>query len=42
MDAIGGHDVKGSKSGSETQSLHVLSHVWKIYPKDEHIHKKNP
>jgi hypothetical protein len=30
MDAIGGHHVKCSKPGSETQKLYVFSHSWKI------------
>jgi hypothetical protein len=29
MDAIGGHHVKRSKPGSETQKLHVASDMWK-------------
>jgi hypothetical protein len=28
-----GYDVKSSKSGSETQRLHVFTHMWKIDPK---------
>jgi hypothetical protein len=32
-------DVKRSKPGSERQSLHVFPHMWKIDPKDKHIHK---
>jgi hypothetical protein len=38
MDTIGGH-VKWSKPGSEKQRLHVFLHMWKIDPKDKHIHK---
>jgi hypothetical protein len=29
-----------SKPGSERQSLHVFSHMWKIDPKDKCIYKK--
>jgi hypothetical protein len=38
MDAIGGHDVKWSKPGSETQKSHIFSHMWKTDPKIN-IHK---
>jgi hypothetical protein len=38
MDAIWGH-VMWSKPGSETQRSHVFFHMWKIEPKDKHIHK---
>jgi hypothetical protein len=34
MDAIGGHQVKRRKSGSERQRPHVFFHMWKIDPKD--------
>jgi hypothetical protein len=37
-DTIGGHDFKWSKPGSERQRLHILSHTWKIAPKDKHRH----
>jgi hypothetical protein len=40
MDAIGGHQVKWSRSGPETQRPHVSSYMWKIDPKDKHIHRK--
>jgi hypothetical protein len=40
MDGTGGHHhVKQSKPGSESQSLHLFSHIRKIYPKDNHVHK---
>jgi hypothetical protein len=39
MDTTGGHNVKWSKPGSETQRPHVFSNIWKIDPKDKHIHK---
>jgi hypothetical protein len=39
MDATGGHHVKRSKLGSETQKMHVFSHMWKIDPKIN-IHTK--
>jgi hypothetical protein len=39
MNAIGGHRVKCSKPGSERQRPQVFSHLWKIDPKDKHIHK---
>jgi hypothetical protein len=39
MDAIGGHNVKWSKPGSETQTPHVFSHICKKYLKDNHMHK---
>jgi hypothetical protein len=39
MDETGGHHVKLSKSGLERQRPNVFSHIWKIEPKDKHIHK---
>jgi hypothetical protein len=39
MDAIGGHNVKCNKPGSERQRPHASFHMWKINAKDKHIHK---
>jgi 16S rRNA A1518/A1519 N6-dimethyltransferase RsmA/KsgA/DIM1 with predicted DNA glycosylase/AP lyase activity len=41
MDATGGHHVKRIKPGSERPRPHVFSHMWKIDPKEKHIHKTN-
>jgi hypothetical protein len=38
MDVIGGHHVKWSKPGSDRQRPHVFCCMWKIDPKDKHIH----
>jgi hypothetical protein len=38
MDGTGDHHVKQSKPGLERQRLHVFFHIWKIDPKDKHIH----
>jgi hypothetical protein len=42
MDAVREHLVKCSKHGSERQRQHIFSHMWKIDPKDKHIHKNKP
>jgi hypothetical protein len=31
--------MKYERQDSERQSLHVVSHMWKIDPQDKHIHK---
>jgi hypothetical protein len=38
MDGTEDHCVKQSKPGSESQCLHVFSHIWKTDSKDKHIH----
>jgi hypothetical protein len=39
MVATGEYHVKSGKPASERQRPHVFSHMWKIDPKDKHIHK---
>jgi hypothetical protein len=39
MDAIGELHVKCGKLGSERQRPHIFLHMWKIDPKDKHIHR---
>jgi hypothetical protein len=39
MDAVGEHNIKWSKPGSERHKLHVFSHMWTIDPKGKRIHK---
>jgi hypothetical protein len=39
MDGTGDHQVTQSKPGSERQSSHISSHMWKLNLKDKYIHK---
>jgi hypothetical protein len=39
MNGTGDNHIKWSKPSSEKQKWHVFSHMWKIDPKTEGIHK---